>query len=82
MIKYIILFCVIALLFLVYILAGIVKKYHSKDEKSIETVQEYIKKQKIRKVFFRIFIYIFLAIIAVYIVFPFYWMIITSLKSG
>ena len=81
MIKYVILISVIVLLFLVYNLAGVIKKYHSKDEKSIETVQEYIKKQRIRKIIFRIFIYIFLAIIAVYIVFPFYWMIITSLKS-
>ena len=81
MLKYIILFSVIALLFLVYLLSGVIKNYRSKDVEDVETIQSYIKKQKIRKVIFRIFIYIFLACIAVYIVFPFYWMIITSLKS-
>ena len=81
MIKYIILISVICLLFLAYLLSNVIKQYRPKDDKDIETVQAYIKRQKIRKVIFRIFIYIFLAIIAVYIVFPFYWMIITSLKS-
>ena len=47
MIKYIILFSVIALLFLVYLLSGVLKVYRSKDDADVETVQAYIKKQKI-----------------------------------
>ena len=46
------------------------------------TVQKEIKRQKILKIIRNFFVYIFLAVIAVYIVFPFYWMIITSLKSS
>lgn len=49
---------------------------------SNETVEKVIKRQKVVKVISRIFIYIFLALVAIYIVFPFYWMIITSLKSA
>ncbi len=45
------------------------------------SVQKEIKKQKTIKIVKNIFVYIFLAIVAVYIVFPFYWMIITSLKT-
>ena len=45
------------------------------------SVEKEIKRQKITKIIKNIFIYIFLAIVAVYIVFPFYWMIITSLKT-
>ena len=45
------------------------------------SVEKEIKRQKVLKIAKNIFVYIFLAIIAVYIVFPFYWMIITSLKS-
>ena len=45
------------------------------------SVEKEIKRQKVLKIVKNIFVYIFLAIIAVYIVFPFYWMIITSLKS-
>ena len=38
------------------------------------SVEKEIKRQKITKIIKNIFIYIFLAIVAVYIVFPFYWM--------
>lgn len=60
------------------------EKYQVKKDSILnnnETVDKVIRKQKIKKAISRIFIYAFLAIIAVYIVFPFYWMIITSLKS-
>ena len=46
------------------------------------SVSKEIKRQKVLKIIKNIFVYIFLAVIAVYIVFPFYWMIITSLKSS
>lgn len=46
-----------------------------------ELVNRAIKKEKTKKIISHIFIYIFLALIALFIVFPFYWMIITSLKS-
>lgn len=45
------------------------------------SVEKEIKRQKVTKIIKNIFVYIFLAIVAVYIVFPFYWMIITSLKT-
>lgn len=45
------------------------------------SVEKEIKRQKVLKIVKNIFVYIFLAIIAVYIVFPFYWMLSTSLKS-
>ena len=44
-------------------------------------VENEIRKQKILTIVKNIFVYIFLALIAIYIVFPFYWMLITSLKS-
>jgi len=47
----------------------------------ISEVQKEIKRQKVKKIISRIFIYTFLALVAVFIVFPFYWMLITSLKS-
>ena len=57
----------------------------NKNQKSIlksnETVASVIKRQKVASVVKHIFLYIFLAMVAVFIVFPFYWMIITSLKS-
>ena len=49
--------------------------------KSNETVASVIRRQKIAAVVKHIFLYIFWAMVAVFIVFPFYWMIITSLKS-
>ncbi len=45
------------------------------------SVEKEIRKQKILKIVKNIVVYIFLAIIAIYIVFPFYWMLSTSLKS-
>lgn len=39
------------------------------------------KKQQIRLIFKKVFTYIFLTIFAIFAIFPFYWMIITSLKS-
>lgn len=46
-----------------------------------EAIDKIIKKEKTKKIISSIFIYIFLILVAIYIVFPFYWMIITSLKS-
>lgn len=46
-----------------------------------EAIDKIIKKEKTKKIISSIFIYIFLVLVAIYIVFPFYWMIITSLKS-
>lgn len=48
---------------------------------SVEKVQATIQRQKVFKVIFRVFIYIFLALVAVSTLFPFYWMLNTSLKS-
>ena len=49
------------------------------DNQSVEAKQ---RAEKVAHVFSLIFIYIFLAAMGVIIVFPFYWMIITSLKTG
>lgn len=48
---------------------------------SVEKVQAAIQRQKVFKVIFRVFIYIFLGLVAVSTLFPFYWMLNTSLKS-
>ena len=47
-------------------------------ERNIENVK---KVQKVVKVFVKILVYLFLIAIAVSVLFPFYWMIISSLKS-
>lgn len=47
-----------------------------------ESIDKVIKKEKIKKIITSVFIYLFLILVAIYIVFPFYWMIITSLKSS
>ena len=48
---------------------------------SEEELKKEEKKQKIKQVLRRVFTYIFLFILAVIMVFPFYWMIISSLKT-
>lgn len=48
---------------------------HDKDVKKVE------KRQKAIKIIVQVGIYTFLTLMAVIVVFPFYWMIITSLKS-
>lgn len=48
---------------------------------SAEKVQNAIKRQKVLKIIFKVFIYIFLILVAISTLFPFYWMINTSLKS-
>lgn len=48
---------------------------------SVEKVQAAIKRQKVLKVIFKVIIYIFLILVAISTLFPFYWMINTSLKS-
>ncbi|MDE5856297.1 MAG: carbohydrate ABC transporter permease [Anaeroplasmataceae bacterium] len=48
---------------------------------SAEKVQAAIKRQKVFKIIFKVIIYIFLILVAISTLFPFYWMINTSLKS-
>ncbi|MDE7095255.1 MAG: carbohydrate ABC transporter permease, partial [Anaeroplasmataceae bacterium] len=48
---------------------------------SVEKVQATIKRQKVLKIILKVFIYIFLITVAITTLFPFYWMINTSLKS-
>lgn len=48
---------------------------------SVEKVQAAIKRQKVLKIVFKVFIYIFLVLVAISTLFPFYWMVNTSLKS-
>ena len=47
-------------------------------ERNIENVK---KAQKVVKILVKILIYLFLVVIAISVLFPFYWMIISSLKS-
>ncbi|MDE7106646.1 MAG: carbohydrate ABC transporter permease [Anaeroplasmataceae bacterium] len=48
---------------------------------SVEKVQAAIKRQKVLKIVLKVFVYIFLILVALSTLFPFYWMINTSLKS-
>ena len=48
---------------------------HEKDMKKVNTVQ------KVVKVFVQIGLYLFLGIMAIIVLFPFYWMLISSLKT-
>ncbi|MCM1131150.1 MAG: carbohydrate ABC transporter permease [Roseburia sp.] len=48
---------------------------------SVEKVQATIQRQKVLKILAKVFIYIFLILVAITTLFPFYWMINTSLKS-
>ncbi|MBD5390723.1 carbohydrate ABC transporter permease [bacterium] len=48
---------------------------------SVEKVQATIQRQKVFKIIFKVFIYIFLFLVALSTLFPFYWMLNTSLKS-
>ena len=45
-------------------------------------VKELEKRVLIRKIIKYFFIYLFLVIMAIYVVLPFYWMVNTSLKSN
>ena len=47
----------------------------------METYREIEKKAKFKNILFKILIYILLIIWAIIVLFPFYWMILTSLKS-
>ena len=47
-----------------------------------QSVEKKQRAEKIAHVFSLVIIYLFLAVMGVIIVFPFYWMIITSLKTG
>ena len=59
-----------------------VKKDTSKIVTMVEQDMEKVKKrQKVAKIISKIAVYIFLGIMAVIVLFPFYWMIISSLKS-
>lgn len=48
---------------------------------SVEKVQAAIKRQKVLKIILKVVVYIFLVAVAISTLFPFYWMINTSLKS-
>ncbi len=48
------------------------------SEKNLEQVKA---RQKVSKIISKIFVYLFLCIMAVIVLFPFYWMIISSLKD-
>ena len=48
---------------------------------SEQKVENAIKRQKVMSIISKVLIYLFLVIVAVSVVFPFYWMIITSLKT-
>ena len=59
-----------------------VKNDTSKIVTMVEQDMEKVKqRQKVMKVIVKIMVYIFLGIMAVIVLFPFYWMIISSLKS-
>ena len=59
-----------------------VKNETSKIVTMVERDMEQVKKrQKVMKIISKIMVYIFLGIMAVIVLFPFYWMIISSLKS-
>ncbi|MBQ3001063.1 MAG: carbohydrate ABC transporter permease [Bacilli bacterium] len=47
----------------------------------VSTVEQAIKRDKAAKVLKLIVVYTFLVVIAIYVVVPFYWMILTSLKT-
>ncbi|MDE6408026.1 MAG: carbohydrate ABC transporter permease [Anaeroplasmataceae bacterium] len=48
---------------------------------SVEKVQAEIKRQNIIRIILKVFIYIFLVIVAITTLFPFYWMLNTSFKT-
>ena len=59
-----------------------VKNQTSKIVTMVERDMDQVKKrQKVMKVISRIMVYVFLGIMAVIVLFPFYWMVISSLKS-
>ena len=59
-----------------------VKNQTSKIVTMVERDMDQVKKrQKVMKVLSKIMVYVFLSVMAVVVLFPFYWMIISSLKS-
>ena len=50
-------------------------------KESGQTVETIKKAEKVAKIISTIFVYLFILALAVLVIFPFYWMIITSLKS-
>ena len=54
------------------------KKFADMSEQKVENT---IKRQKVMAVISKVLIYLFLVVVAISVVFPFYWMIITSLKT-
>ncbi len=53
-------------------------KFAGMSEQNVESA---IKRQKVMSIVTKVLIYVFLVLIAVSVVFPFYWMVITSLKT-
>ena len=51
-------------------------------EESSKTVEDIKKSERVSKIIFTVFTYIFILILAFIVIFPFYWMIITSLKKN
>ena len=59
-----------------------VKNQTSKIVTMVERDMDQVKKrQKVMKVLSKIMVYVFLGVMAVVVLFPFYWMVISSLKS-
>jgi multiple sugar transport system permease protein len=52
-----------------------IKTMHEKDMKKV------VSAQKVMKIIAQIFLYLFLGVMALIVIFPFYWMIISSLKT-
>ena len=48
---------------------------------SEQKVENAIKRQKVMSIVSKVLVYIFLVLVAISVVFPFYWMVITSLKT-
>ena len=51
-------------------------------EESSKTVEAIKKSEKVSKIIFTVLTYIFIVALALIVIFPFYWMIITSLKQN
>ena len=59
-------------------LSSVITEKDVMKERDIEKIE---KRQRAAKITAQVFIYIFLTVMALIVVFPFYWMIISSLKS-
>lgn len=92
-IVYIIIFAIIG--FSIYYLHSkkILKKGHQYNQRLVDnltnnqviignTVDEVIRRERVLKIIKYILIYLFLTLMSIFIIAPFYWMIITSLKSS